>query len=89
MAALGLGPQSWFVTWGWRIPFLTALVLAIVAIILRRQLEESDEFTTTRAMQVEAGGKRPTRWSRRSGTPRTRSSASSSGCRSRSRATSC
>jgi MHS family shikimate/dehydroshikimate transporter-like MFS transporter len=58
MAAVGLGPQSWFLTWGWRIPFLIALPLAIVAIILRRQLEESEEFTTTRAMQVEAGGKR-------------------------------
>ena len=45
-------------TWGWRIPFLIALVLAIVAVILRRQLEESEEFTTTRAMQVEAGGKK-------------------------------
>src|SRR6478672_11640659 len=56
MAALGLGPQSWFMTWGWRIPFLIALVLAIVALILRRQLEESEEFTTTRAMQVQAGG---------------------------------
>jgi MFS transporter, MHS family, shikimate and dehydroshikimate transport protein len=60
MAALGLGSQSWFMTWGWRIPFLIALVLAIVAIILRRQLEESEEFTTTRAMQVEAGGKKAT-----------------------------
>src|SRR5690349_21926794 len=58
MAAVGLGPQSWFMTWGWRIPFLIALVLAIVAVILRRQLEESEEFTTTRAMQVEAGGKK-------------------------------
>lgn len=59
MAALGAGPASWFLTWGWRIPFLLALVLAIVAVILRRQLEESEEFTTTRAMQESAGGKRP------------------------------
>lgn len=44
MAALGLGPDSFFMTWGWRIPFIFALVLAIVAIFLRRHLEESDEF---------------------------------------------
>src|SRR6476661_8034722 len=29
-----------------------------LAIVLRRQLEESEEFTTTRALQVEAGGKK-------------------------------
>ncbi|WP_309068340.1 MFS transporter [Microbacterium sp.] len=45
MAGLGLGPDSFFMTWGWRIPFVFALVLAIIAILLRRQLEESEEFT--------------------------------------------
>lgn len=45
MAALGLGPESFFMTIGWRIPFVFALVLAIVAIILRRHLGESEEFT--------------------------------------------
>jgi MHS family shikimate/dehydroshikimate transporter-like MFS transporter len=45
MAGLGLGPESFFMTWGWRIPFVFALVLAIIAILLRRQLEESEEFT--------------------------------------------
>lgn len=44
MAALGLGSQSFFLTWGWRIPFVFALVLAIIAIVLRSRLEESDEF---------------------------------------------
>ncbi|MGP5078990.1 MFS transporter [Brachybacterium alimentarium] len=45
MAGLGLGPESFFMTWGWRIPFLFALVLAIIAVFLRRHLEESEEFT--------------------------------------------
>lgn len=44
MAALGAGPDSFFMTWGWRLPFLFSLVLSLVAIILRRHLEESDEF---------------------------------------------
>jgi MHS family shikimate/dehydroshikimate transporter-like MFS transporter len=59
MAALGAGPASWFLTWGWRIPFLLAMVLAVVAVVLRRQLEESEEFTKTRALQESAGVKKP------------------------------
>ncbi|MFI9485752.1 MFS transporter [Promicromonospora sp. NPDC052451] len=55
MAGLGLGPQSWFMTWGWRIPFVLGLVLAIVAIVLRSRLEESDEFKETRKAQEDAG----------------------------------
>ncbi len=42
MAALS--SQSFFLMWGWRIPFLFALVLAIIAVILRSKLEESEEF---------------------------------------------
>ena len=49
MAGLGAGPESFFMTWGWRIPFLFALVLAIIAVILRRHLEESEEFTQHRS----------------------------------------
>jgi MHS family shikimate/dehydroshikimate transporter-like MFS transporter len=57
MAGLGLGPSSWFMTWGWRIPFLLALVLAVIAILLRRKLEESADFVETRAVQTQAGVK--------------------------------
>lgn len=58
MAGLGLGPASWFITWGWRIPFILAIVLAVIAILLRRRLEESEEFTITRSIQVQTGVKR-------------------------------
>jgi len=46
MAGLGLTPDSFFMTWGWRLPFLFSFVLAIAAVLLRRHLEESDEFKT-------------------------------------------
>ncbi|MDQ2852591.1 MAG: MFS transporter [Actinomycetota bacterium] len=48
MAALGTS-QSFFLTWGWRIPFIFSLVLAIIAIILRSKLEESEEFQALQA----------------------------------------
>ncbi|MFC4627820.1 MFS transporter [Promicromonospora alba] len=57
MAGLGLGPESWFMTWGWRIPFVLGLVLAIVAIVLRSKLEESEEFKDTKQAQTDAGVK--------------------------------
>ncbi|KHK95669.1 hypothetical protein LK09_18535 [Microbacterium mangrovi] len=58
MAALGLTDQSWFLQWGWRIPFLLSAVLAVVAVLLRRQLEDSDEFTQTQALQIATAGKK-------------------------------
>ncbi|MFC7788052.1 MFS transporter [Microbacterium sp. MAHUQ-60] len=58
MAALGLTPGSWFLDWGWRIPFVFSIVLAIVAIILRRHLEESDEFVETQTLLISATGKK-------------------------------
>jgi len=54
MAALGAGSASFFMNWGWRIPFVFAFVLAIVAVVLRARLEESEEFKTYTA-QLELG----------------------------------
>lgn len=59
MSALSVGPDSFFMTWGWRIPFVFSLVLAIIAILLRRQLEESEEFT--RHAQNAEDGRTPRR----------------------------
>ena len=36
--------QTWFLDWGWRLPFLFSLVLVAVAVVLRSRLEESDAF---------------------------------------------
>src|SRR3954453_4942001 len=58
MAGLGLTPESWFLQWGWRLPFLFSLVLAIAAVVLRRQLEDSEEFLDTQALQIAAAGKK-------------------------------
>lgn len=58
MAAVGAGSKSFFMTWGWRFPFIFALVLAIVAIVLRSKLDESDEFkelAAARASNAETG----------------------------------
>lgn len=60
MAAVGFGSESFFLTWGWRIPFVFSLVLAIVAIVLRSKLEESDEFKELK-QQTGAQGTRPQR----------------------------
>ncbi|WP_347554223.1 MFS transporter [Robbsia sp. KACC 23696] len=36
--------QTWFLDWGWRLPFLFSLVLVLIATVLRSRIEESDEF---------------------------------------------
>jgi MHS family shikimate/dehydroshikimate transporter-like MFS transporter len=58
MAALGASSATFFMTWGWRIPFLFAFVPAVVAIVLRTRLEESDEFKAHAERTADAGDKK-------------------------------
>ncbi|MGW0231202.1 MFS transporter [Actinopolymorpha singaporensis] len=57
MAALGIGSEEFFMTWGWRIPFVFALVLAVVAVVLRSKLEESEEFKEHATLQAKQGNR--------------------------------
>jgi MFS family permease len=50
-ALIGLLPDDAFYSWGWRIPFLAAFGLLVVALFLRMSVEESPAF---RAMVAEA-----------------------------------
>ena len=36
--------------WGWRIPFLIGALLALVALLMRRNLHETEEFVTAKSM---------------------------------------
>ncbi|KAB1644566.1 MHS family MFS transporter [Pseudoclavibacter sp. CFCC 14310] len=44
-----LSSEEFFISWGWRIPFLIAIPLLLVAIVIRKHMEESPVF-----MQLEA-----------------------------------
>lgn len=59
MAALGAASESFFMAWGWRIPFLFALVLAVIAVVLRFRLEESKEFKKYAASTLNKREKKP------------------------------
>lgn len=45
VSLVSLLPESQFLSWGWRIPFLFSAVLVIVGIWMRRGLEETSAFT--------------------------------------------
>jgi MHS family shikimate/dehydroshikimate transporter-like MFS transporter len=44
-ALFSLLPEDAFLTWGWRIPFLLGLILAVFGTIVRRHLEDTPAFT--------------------------------------------
>lgn len=51
-----ISPEA-FLEWGWRIPFLLSAVLTVVAIFLRRRMDESPEFERIQAER--AAGQAP------------------------------
>lgn len=50
----GLSTGSFFTDYGWRIPFLLAVPLAIVGFYIRWRLEETPEFRAVRDLQAKA-----------------------------------
>jgi MHS family alpha-ketoglutarate permease-like MFS transporter len=38
-------------TWGWRIPFVIGALLAVIALIMRRNLHETEDFLASKAVQ--------------------------------------
>ncbi|WP_449282449.1 MFS transporter [Leucobacter sp.] len=45
MALVALPGQEFFLSWGWRIPFLFSFVLILIGFYIRRKVEESPVFT--------------------------------------------
>lgn len=44
-------PQSQFLSWGWRIPFLSSVVLIVIGIVLRTRMDETKVFEELKAKQ--------------------------------------
>lgn len=45
LAIVAIPGQDWFLSWGWRIPFLLSVVLILIGYYVRRRVEESPVFT--------------------------------------------
>jgi MFS family permease len=45
-------PEDGFLAWGWRVPFLAAFPMLIIAVFIRNQVAESPEFEDTRRARV-------------------------------------
>lgn len=54
---VGLLPRPEFLAWGWRIPFLASVIVAVIGFWIRRQLPESEIFEEVKA--EEQGVKKP------------------------------
>lgn len=44
-------PDDQFLSWGWRVPFLLSAVLLVVALLIRSQVAESQDFLNTQRLQ--------------------------------------
>lgn len=49
---ISLLPHEAQMSWGWRIPFLLSAVVTMIALILRRTLEEPEVFTETKQLDL-------------------------------------
>lgn len=49
---LQLLPEDALMSWGWRIPFLLSALVTVIALILRRTLDEPEVFEDTKAMDL-------------------------------------
>ncbi|MET8350786.1 MFS transporter [Micromonospora sp. NPDC005206] len=46
---MALLPEDQFLAWGWRVPFLFSVVLAVAGLIMRRTLQETEVFQSVRS----------------------------------------
>lgn len=49
---ISLLPHEAQMSWGWRIPFLLSAIVTIIALVLRRALDEPEVFTDTKALNI-------------------------------------
>lgn len=45
-------PEEALMSWGWRIPFLISALVTAIALVLRRTLDEPEEFTETKDLDL-------------------------------------
>jgi MHS family shikimate/dehydroshikimate transporter-like MFS transporter len=48
-ALVSLLPQQQFVTWGWRLPFFSSVILIVVGLLIRKRIGETPSFTKMQA----------------------------------------
>ncbi|WP_129359544.1 MULTISPECIES: MFS transporter [Micrococcaceae] len=45
-------PEESLMSWGWRVPFLLSALVTAIALVLRRTLDEPEEFTETKELDL-------------------------------------